>query len=740
MDTSRSNTTSDSATSVPHCPLVRYGQNVMHIPGTGYGKTFQYAGNISHTRDVHSARSFPRFSEAELVLRDEEKANCLANFLNGIKASFLGGQFDGYTNVVILHDGTSEKTVEFETDTGTVRTSHSKCVNVQDSDACYQASAGPGNRGKLGGKLRELSNDPEEGLQPIFARIKAEDAPLTTDYFYEHPRDNATASNPAIYQRIEEDVLVLLGRNGDLIFCSVSRLFQRPFGTALTEKVTVAAKQWTAIPPLARPSTARHSGDEFILRSHPELNVELAMTLKELEEWPMCFPISNLASSASRPRWPTFSRSTWPPKRGDLCFPQLGLRLDYKPRGCVVFRSAEFEPFVEDWHGSRMFVLYTNHQTVRNFTDRRAGKLPSLPSDPWHRPCRPEGSEPRAALTQPRMRRPMMVGGLSNGKDENEYDPCVTGGIGLEKPPEGGWTDASIHGAGTWDPAKNAYPMEPPTDESSSRSSLSRVTSPTPSHFLIRSDSTWSNRIPTPPSLADCYNLVILWGSLLKVNQDAPSEPTVTLVERRYLISGSRVTGFRTWEGSLHLASYLLTETGKELVKGKDILELGAGTGFLSILCAKHLQASHVTTTDGDEGVVEALKENIVLNGLGSDQHVVARTLNWGDDLEATWVKQDCKARPYDVVIGADITYDKVAIKALVITIHQLFELRPGLRVLISGVVRNVNTFESFRSECLSRRFSVKELGFQAKPMRQQKTLFYAAAVPIKILSVSGPG
>ncbi|RYP23354.1 hypothetical protein DL767_008850 [Monosporascus sp. MG133] len=181
-------------------------------------------------------------------------------------------------------------------------------------------------------------------------------------------------------------------------------------------------------------------------------------------------------------------------------------------------------------------------------------------------------------------------------------------------------------------------------------------------------------------------------------------------------------------------------KTGKELVKGKDILELGAGTGFLSILCAKHLQASHVTTTDGDESVVEALKENIVLNGLRSDQHVVARTLSWGVNLEATWVKQDCKARPYDVVIGADITYDKVAIKALVTTIHQLFELRPGLRVLISGVVRNVNTFESFRSECLSRRFSVEELGFQAKPMRQQKTLFYAAAVPIKILSVSGPG
>ena len=139
-----------------------------------------------------------------------------------------------------------------------------------------------------------------------------------------------------------------------------------------------------------------------------------------------------------------------------------------------------------------------------------------------------------------------------------------------------------------------------------------------------------------------------------KVDEDASSEPTVTLLERRYLISGSRITGFRTWEASLHLGSYLSTKAGEGLIKGKNILELGAGTGFLSLLCAKHLHASHVTVTDGDESVVAALKENVGLNDLVNEQ-VAARVLQWGDDLEATWVKQDCEDQPYDVVIGADI-------------------------------------------------------------------------------------
>ncbi|RYP44302.1 hypothetical protein DL768_009221 [Monosporascus sp. mg162] len=595
---------SDAAALIPHRPLVRYGQDVMHIPEDGYGNMFKYAGNNSRTRDVHRTRSFPRFSEAELVLQDEEKANRLANFLD---------------------------------------------VNVQDPTPTTKHQPALGTEAKSTAKMNAVEEPMGKDIQ---------------NYLMAKPI--RLGGYPAHGRAVDGDT------------------------------------------PLARPGMARHSGDEFVLRPHPELDMESAMTPKELEEQPTCIihyemgaeqghqnpkvvyrpqeaspqrrlsEARHLALEEYEASIETFSAlpthngngrtapnlvmlfafgahsfTEWHRDRqefaslvplgdhtdtnddevqeGDLCFPQLGLKVDYKPGGCVVFRGAELEHFVET------------------------------------------GTGPAHSFSE----------------------------IDMEKPPEGGWTDADIHGAGTWDPAKNAHPMALPTDESSRRSSLSRNG---------------------------------------RVNQDVQSEPTVTLLERRYLISGSRITGFRTWEGSLHLASYLLTETGKELVKGKEVLELGAGTGFLSILCAKHLQASHVTTTDGDEGVVGALKENIVLNGLRSDQHVVARTLRWGDDLEATWVKEDCMARPYDLVIGADITYDKVAIRALVTTIHQLFELRPGLRVLISGVVRNVNTFESFRSECLNRRFSVEELGFHAKTMRQQKALFYAAAVPIKILSVSGPG
>lgn len=137
--------------------------------------------------------------------------------------------------------------------------------------------------------------------------------------------------------------------------------------------------------------------------------------------------------------------------------------------------------------------------------------------------------------------------------------------------------------------------------------------------------------------------------------EEDQKEPTITLLERRHLISGSLTTGFRTWEAALHLGAYLLTPAGQDLVRDKSILELGAGTGFLSILAAKHLHAKHVTTTDGDEGVVEALRENLFLNGLDDGQRVNTSVLRWGQGLKSTWVEEDCEAWPYDLIIGADI-------------------------------------------------------------------------------------
>lgn len=126
---------------------------------------------------------------------------------------------------------------------------------------------------------------------------------------------------------------------------------------------------------------------------------------------------------------------------------------------------------------------------------------------------------------------------------------------------------------------------------------------------------------------------------------------SVTTLESRAIISSSGTTGLRTWEAALHLGSYL-SSRGLDHIRNKHVLELGAGTGVLSILCAKYLKARQVAATDGNEGIVDALRENIFVNGLEGDSRIESLVLRWASSLsETSFVDESA----FDVVLGADV-------------------------------------------------------------------------------------
>ena len=134
----------------------------------------------------------------------------------------------------------------------------------------------------------------------------------------------------------------------------------------------------------------------------------------------------------------------------------------------------------------------------------------------------------------------------------------------------------------------------------------------------------------------------------------ASDGPRVTILEARNLLASSGTTGFRTWEAALFLGAYLSSE-GNRFVKGRYVFELGTGTGFLSILCAKHLGAQHVLATDGSQEVITDLRSNLQLNQLDGSAKIKTAVLQWGHALIN--VVADCRAenRAYDIVLGADV-------------------------------------------------------------------------------------
>jgi predicted nicotinamide N-methyase len=214
------------------------------------------------------------------------------------------------------------------------------------------------------------------------------------------------------------------------------------------------------------------------------------------------------------------------------------------------------------------------------------------------------------------------------------------------------------------------------------------------------------------------------------------SPPTITLLEARNLLAATGTTGFRTWEACLHLGAYLCSPSCAIPIANKNILELGAGTGYLSILCAKHLRAAHVTVTDGSDTIVADLTTNFFLNGLQDDPVIEAKELKWGQALLGGEQAEWNQGRPVDVVLGADVTYDSKGIPALVATLGDLVEMFPTAKILIAATIRNEETFGNFAKVCGLNHFAVEAISFPVIPPENQDGPFYWDGIPIKLFNI----
>ncbi|KAL6874308.1 putative methyltransferase domain-containing protein [Trichoderma longibrachiatum] len=212
-------------------------------------------------------------------------------------------------------------------------------------------------------------------------------------------------------------------------------------------------------------------------------------------------------------------------------------------------------------------------------------------------------------------------------------------------------------------------------------------------------------------------------------------EAHIDLLENRALIAAGGTTGLRTWEAALHLGQLLCHYPS--IVSGKRVLELGAGTGYLSILCVKYLGATHVIASDGSDDVINNLPENLFLNQLQGSSAIRLMDLKWGHALVGTEEERWNGGRPLDVVLGADITFDPSIIPDLVSTLLNLYGLYPHVEVIIAATQRNLQTFQVFLERCQQEGLKVEDVSFEIPPRDQQEGPFYNDQVAIRICKVS---
>jgi hypothetical protein len=140
--------------------------------------------------------------------------------------------------------------------------------------------------------------------------------------------------------------------------------------------------------------------------------------------------------------------------------------------------------------------------------------------------------------------------------------------------------------------------------------------------------------------------------------------------------------GGHIWPASDFLVDYMVSTN---LVRGKTVLELGSGCGYIGIASAV-LGASKSTMTDmlvndsknntTSRIVLDNCDHNIALNsGLLTQENVETQVLHWGKDHKKCVDKLMCKSTGdvhYDLILGSDVTYEAEGSDSLFWTISYI--------------------------------------------------------------------
>ncbi|KAM8904508.1 protein N-lysine methyltransferase METTL21A isoform 2-T2 [Spinachia spinachia] len=155
------------------------------------------------------------------------------------------------------------------------------------------------------------------------------------------------------------------------------------------------------------------------------------------------------------------------------------------------------------------------------------------------------------------------------------------------------------------------------------------------------------------------------------------------------------------WDAAVVMCMYL--EMGTLELKGKGVIELGAGTGLVGIVAA--LMGAKVTITDR-QPALDFLSANVKANLTPDSQgSAVVSELSWGQDLDRY------PAGGFDLVLGADIVYLEDTFVPL---LHTLEHLCSDTTVVLLACKIRYKRDTDFLS-MLRRQFRVEEVYYETQ-------------------------
>ncbi|KAH7132655.1 putative methyltransferase-domain-containing protein [Dendryphion nanum] len=148
------------------------------------------------------------------------------------------------------------------------------------------------------------------------------------------------------------------------------------------------------------------------------------------------------------------------------------------------------------------------------------------------------------------------------------------------------------------------------------------------------------------------------------------------------LVGHNPLWGHHLWNAG-RIISHYLEERADHLVKAKSVLELGAGGGLPSLVCALNGAAQVVVSDYPDADLIENLRYNIHhCDLLPASSNIVARGYLWGAPTQEL-VKHLPDPSGFDVLILADLLFNHSEHAKLVKTVQLTLKKSPSSRAYV---------------------------------------------------------
>ncbi|CAI8053244.1 Methyltransferase-like protein 22 [Geodia barretti] len=155
----------------------------------------------------------------------------------------------------------------------------------------------------------------------------------------------------------------------------------------------------------------------------------------------------------------------------------------------------------------------------------------------------------------------------------------------------------------------------------------------------------------------------------------------VILIEHAMSTSLEKV-GQQVWRGALLMVDYLIG-WGNSRLEDSVVLELGAGTGLVSIVAAS--KAHHVFCTDTGKSVLELCQRNVETNTTavgGRSGSIAVRELDWRHPFSESssagfcWSQEDMDSLSHvSLILASDVVYDNDLTGAFFSCLARLYSL-----------------------------------------------------------------